>query len=66
MRSFGIDFNVAYGTPVVAIANGVVVKADYIAAGYGNYVKLGHDIDGDGTYDYYSLYAHMSKITVNE
>lgn len=61
----GIDFNVAYGTPVVAIANGVVVKADYIAAGYGNYVKLGHDIDGDGTYDYYSLYAHMSKITVN-
>lgn len=59
----GIDF--AYGgigdKPIYAFAPGKVVEAttNYGNSGYGNTVKIGHDINGDGEYDYYSRYGHM-------
>lgn len=61
----GIDFAYPTGTPVLAIANGYVIEASFNSGGYGLYVKLGHDIDGDGHYDYYSLYGHMSQLDVS-
>lgn len=60
----GIDFAYPTGTPILAIADGYVLESAYNSGGYGLYVKLGHDIDGDGNYDYYSLYGHMSVISV--
>jgi hypothetical protein len=62
----GIDFGYPTGTPVTAVANGYVIEASYNSGGYGLYVKLGHDVDGDNRYDYYSLYAHLSVINVAE
>ncbi len=61
----GIDLGYALGTPVYAIANGYVLGARF-NGGFGNYVKLGHDINKDGTYEYYSIYAHLSVINVKE
>ena len=51
---FGTDYAAAYGTPIVAVAAGVVTKASY-TKGNGNYVKIKHD----GTYE--TQYLHMSK-----
>ncbi len=62
---FGIDFAVPTGTPIYAIASGKVITAQF-SGGYGNMVKLEHDVDGDGKADYYSVYAHMSKISVSK
>ena len=61
----GVDFSFAWGTPVVAIANGDVIMAVSSNEGYGNFVKLGHDLNNDGKYEYYSLYAHLSEINVS-
>lgn len=48
------------GKNVYAFADGSVI--DSVCSGsYGCHVKLGHDIDGDGEYDYYSIYAHMQN-----
>lgn len=48
------------GKNVYAFADGNVI--DSLCSGsYGCHVKLGHDIDGDGEYDYYSIYAHMQN-----
>ncbi|MFA5407895.1 MAG: peptidoglycan DD-metalloendopeptidase family protein [Bacilli bacterium] len=62
----GIDFSYPIGTPVLAIADGLVLEASNNADGYGLYVKIAHDINGDGKYDYYSLYAHLSKQYVSD
>lgn len=51
---FGTDYAAAKGTPIVAVANGVVTRAGY-GRGNGNYVKIKHD----KTYD--TQYLHMSK-----
>jgi len=61
----GIDYAANAGTPIYAIAPGKVVVSDFIS-GYGNCVIIGHDIDADGTYDYHSLYAHASKLLINQ
>ncbi|MDD9375861.1 peptidoglycan DD-metalloendopeptidase family protein [Streptomyces sp. ZAF1911] len=55
----GIDFAVPTGTSVVAAAAGTVVTADWQGA-YGNAVTIQH---ADGRY---TLYAHLSRITVKE
>ena len=54
----GLDFGVPVGTPVVAVADGVVTQVRYDAAGYGHYVVVRH---ADGTS---SLYAHLSRAGV--
>lgn len=50
----GTDYAAAYGTPIVATANGVVTKSSY-TGGNGNYVKIKHN----GTYS--TQYLHMTK-----
>lgn len=54
----GIDFAVPEGTPVSAVADGVVQEAGNLPD-YGNYVKLRHPW-GE------SLYAHLSKLLVSQ
>jgi murein DD-endopeptidase MepM/ murein hydrolase activator NlpD len=53
----GIDFGAAYGSPIFAVADGVVGFAGR-HGGHGNYVRLEH-AGGLGT-----GYAHMSRIAV--
>lgn len=60
----GIDFTGPIGTPIYAIAAGKVETATY-SGGYGLFVLLEHDVDGDGKRDYFSAYAHMSEILVS-
>jgi len=51
---YGTDYAAARGTPIVAVANGVVERAGY-GRGNGNYVKIKHDKT------YATQYLHMSK-----
>ncbi|WP_035985695.1 M23 family metallopeptidase [Leptolyngbya sp. KIOST-1] len=53
----GIDFAGPVGKPILATAEGVVVRADY-NGGYGNHVRIDHG------YNYETLYAHLSAIEV--
>ncbi len=55
----GIDIAAAYGTPVRAAADGIVLSAGYREA-YGYTVEIDHGF-GFGT-----LYAHLSRILVEE
>lgn len=56
----GVDFGVPVGTPVVAVADGVVKSASYDPGGYGHHVIVEH---GD---DISSRYAHLSRILVEK
>ena len=51
---FGTDYAAAIGTPIVAVADGLVTHATY-TKGNGRYVKIKHD----NTYQ--TQYLHMSK-----
>lgn len=51
----GIDIANAVGTPILAVADGVVIDAGP-AGGYGNWVRIRHE---DGTV---TLYGHMETI----
>jgi len=53
----GIDFGAHYGAPIVAAADGQVVRAGWVG-GYGQQVRLAHSA-GMG-----SSYSHMSRIIV--
>jgi len=53
----GIDFKGPVGKPILATADGVVVKAEY-SGGYGKHVQIDHG------YNYETLYAHLSDIEV--
>lgn len=53
----GIDFGAHYGAPIVAAADGQVLRAGW-AGGYGQQVRLAHAA-GMGT-----SYSHMSRIVV--
>jgi murein DD-endopeptidase MepM/ murein hydrolase activator NlpD len=53
----GVDFSGPVGKPILATAEGVVVRADY-NGGYGNHVRIDHG------YNYETLYGHMSKLEV--
>lgn len=51
---YGTDYAAAYGTPIVAVANGVVTHATR-TKGNGRYVKIKHDAV------YQTQYLHMQK-----
>jgi murein DD-endopeptidase MepM/ murein hydrolase activator NlpD len=53
----GVDFGAAWGSPIVAVASGVVSFAGR-HGGHGNYVRLEHGGFGTG-------YGHMSRIAVS-
>ncbi len=50
----GTDYAAPYGTPILAVGDGVVVKAGY-TRGNGNYVKIKHDDT------YATQYLHMQR-----
>ena len=51
----GMDFSAKRGTPIYATGDGVVLKADNTASGYGNHIVIRHG------FGYETLYAHLSK-----
>lgn len=53
----GMDFTAPQTTPVFATGNGVVQRADNLASGFGNHVRIDHG------FEYMTIYAHLSKIT---
>jgi hypothetical protein len=55
----GIDIAVAVGTPVLAIADGVVMFSGIDAEGYGNYIRCFHP-----SIHSHSFYAHLSEMHV--
>lgn len=60
----GTDFAAPNGTPIYAIADGVISAAGPVNS-YGNCVQISHGTAGDG-HRYDSLYAHMSRIAVSQ
>lgn len=65
----GVDIRAVLGTPVLATANGVVLKTSLRESGDGIYVVLRHDDVplGDGTNGkLYSSYLHLEAVTVKE
>ncbi len=56
----GIDYGAPIGTPVWAVANGVVTFAGWSSGGYGNFVTIRHDNGCE------SRYGHLSKINVKQ
>jgi murein DD-endopeptidase MepM/ murein hydrolase activator NlpD len=53
----GVDFTPGLGSPIFAIAEGVVTTAEF-GGGYGQYVYIEHEINGQRTL---SVYAHMQR-----
>jgi murein DD-endopeptidase MepM/ murein hydrolase activator NlpD len=53
----GLDFRAAMGSPIIAVADGIVARAGW-AGGYGNQVRINH-AGGLST-----SYSHMSRISV--
>lgn len=58
----GIDFPVATGSDVYASEAGTVYIRKELTYSYGKYIVLKHKINGT---TYYTLYAHNSKLLVN-
>ncbi len=57
---YGMDFTAPRGTPIYAAGDGIVIRADNNATGYGNHIRIDHG------YGYVSLYAHMYKYNVKK
>jgi len=57
---WGMDFTSPRGTPVYATGDGVVIRADNRATGYGNHIRIDHG------YGYVSLYGHLYKYNVRK
>ncbi|UPM56353.1 murein hydrolase activator EnvC family protein [Gottfriedia acidiceleris] len=58
---FGVDIVKKGSTPIVSVANGVVIRA-YNSASYGNVVFITHNINGKV---FTSVYAHMQNYQVS-
>lgn len=56
----GLDFNPGLGAPVYAIADGVVTEREDGYGGFGNFVVITHQIDGETVT---STYAHMQHLS---
>ncbi len=63
-----VDIRAPIGTPVISIANGVVVRVKDVETGDGKYVVIRHDdIEVDGQKEtLYSAYEHLSEIIAIE
>ena len=66
-----VDIKVPEGTPVYAIANGVVVKVSRLSAGFGHHVVVTHRNvptleDPNARVTLYSSYSHLSDIFVSD
>jgi murein DD-endopeptidase MepM/ murein hydrolase activator NlpD len=62
----GVDIRAPLGTPVLAVANGVVIRTNDKETADGKYVILRHDavpVPG-GTVNLYSSYLHLESIAV--
>jgi len=59
-RHFGMDFTAPKGTPVYATGDGVIVRVDQNAAGYGKHIRIHHG------FGYVTLYAHLSNYNVRK
>ncbi|WP_225216754.1 M23 family metallopeptidase [Microbacterium pullorum] len=53
----GVDYMVAAGTPIYAIADGIVIESSESGPGWGVYVRVAHNINGTSVT---TLYAHMT------
>jgi hypothetical protein len=67
----GVDLKIPEGTPVLAMANGVVFDISKKASGFGYSILLEHknfpDLDDEtDRIILYSFYGHLSKISVSE
>lgn len=64
----GVDIDAPRGTPVVAIANGVIEKASMQGNGFGNHIMIRHpNVPSDGgTTTLRSTYAHLDTVLVSE
>jgi murein DD-endopeptidase MepM/ murein hydrolase activator NlpD len=65
----GVDIKLPIGTPILAMGNGVVVKAENQEWGFGQHIVVKHNnfpdfYDPNETTTYYSGYAHMSRLDV--
>ena len=56
---WGMDFAAPRGTPIYATGDGVVVRADSRASGYGKHIRIDHG------FGYETLYGHMYKFNVH-
>lgn len=56
----GIDIAWAYGTPIVATANGKVLKIDFDPMGLGQYVVIRHD------FGFHTRYGHLDRSVVQK
>lgn len=64
-----IDIRMPEGTPISAVANGVVTKAVQKPTGFGRYIVIKHPDAPDASgkkQTLYSAYAHMSELKVRE
>ena len=64
-----VDIKLPIGTPVLSIANGVVVKVEQQPYGFGNHVVIKHSNvpslhDSNVLTDIYSSYSHLSTMNV--
>lgn len=64
----GVDIRAPIGTPILSIANGVVVRTVEADSTGNKFVVIRHDgvTIGKGTTSVYSAYLHLSEITVTE
>ncbi len=62
----GIDIKAPIGTPIKAIANGIIVRIGNQTTGFGKFISIVHTNVGDSKITLYSNYAHLSEILIKD